>query len=383
MYKLYPLLTIAFVSFVDYAFGYVNAGDKCVLLDRDCLEDGRVAFCGSNQIWIGLDCPFGLKCQIVDGKARCQASTQTSVFGVQTTTLVQQTTAAVPTTRTQYIQQSELQSSVIPNTTEQIAPTTTIENFNSTTTAEPTETAEMTQIATETTEGFITFTPAPITSTDNIPSPTVATFQFSKSYFENLPYCTQQEFDQALALTNFPAPSYLQYQEFINTIAHGQISSKLELAMFLAQMLHESIGLIHKEEISCANNACPNSYNTAQDYQGKQYYGRGYVQLSWYYNYAAASMDLFGDLRLAQDPDSVAKSERLAWAVSFWYWKTSVRTRQGVAQGYFGTSTDAINGALECRGAYVYRARERFDIYTKVLKAFGINETPIESGCYN
>jgi hypothetical protein len=54
-----------------------------------------------------------------------------------------------------------------------------------------------------------------------------------------------------------------------------------------------------------------------------------------------------------------------------------------VKNGKFGSSTNAINGALECRGGYQNQAYARFKIYKKVMLAFNLNESPIESGCYN
>ena len=54
-----------------------------------------------------------------------------------------------------------------------------------------------------------------------------------------------------------------------------------------------------------------------------------------------------------------------------------------VLQGKFGAATNAINGALECHGKNMQQARDRFDIYRKVLPALGVKEAPHETGCYN
>lgn len=78
----------------------------------------------------------------------------------------------------------------------------------------------------------------------------------------------------------------------------------------------------------------------------------------------------------------VADNEEIAWATTFWYWKKYVGTKAGIARGEFGVATDAINGLLECKGPNVHKARLRFKLYAKVLKAFKIDEEPIESGCY-
>ena len=51
--------------------------------------------------------------------------------------------------------------------------------------------------------------------------------------------------------------------------------------------------------------------------------------------------------------------------------------------GKFGAATNAINGALECHGQNLPQAKDRFNIYRKVLPALGVKEAPEESGCYN
>ncbi len=117
------------------------------------------------------------------------------------------------------------------------------------------------------------------------------------------------------------------------------------------------------------------------------------------------SYDLFNDDRLYKNPDLVAENEgiiiyrnclnrnynfyklkllkELSWATAFWYWKKHVKSRPGIELGYFGESTDAINGKLECfDGPNVHKAKLRFNLYKKILKGLNINEEPIEKGCY-
>ena len=65
------------------------------------------------------------------------------------------------------------------------------------------------------------------------------------------------------------------------------------------------------------------------------------------------------------------------------FWNKNVGSKQEVKNGYFGASTKAINGALECNGGlYEDKARIRFEIYKNVLKAFNLNEVANEKGCY-
>ena len=188
-----------------------------------------------------------------------------------------------------------------------------------------------------------------------------------------------ETFKKAVVATGFSAPTDAQYTNFVGGISKSGITSKRELAAFLAQILHESDGLQAREEYACKNNACPGQYDSGP---GGQYYGRGYIQLTWKANYEAASKALYGDDRLVQKPQSVAEDDAVAWAVSFNFWKTIVHPAPGVQDGKFGATTKAINGALEC-GAPNEKAKKRFSYYSKILTAWGITEAPIESGCYN
>jgi len=197
---------------------------------------------------------------------------------------------------------------------------------------------------------------------------------------------TFQQFSQAITVHGYPAPNQEQYNVFVSSASpKGSITTKQEAAMALTHFLHESDGLRAKREYRCQVDGCPNEYNTPGcDVAGQRYFGRGYIQLTWCYNYRPASMDLFGDDRMVRDPDMVAREESLAWDTAYWYWRTSVHSQPGVAEGRFGATTNAINGNLECRGEYQHVARHRFEMYKLIRSAFGLDpNTADERGCYN
>jgi predicted chitinase len=55
----------------------------------------------------------------------------------------------------------------------------------------------------------------------------------------------------------------MKYNSFIlNAETAGNITSKRELAMFLAQIIWESGGLIYVQEIRCVSHGCPGDYET-------------------------------------------------------------------------------------------------------------------------
>jgi predicted chitinase len=196
---------------------------------------------------------------------------------------------------------------------------------------------------------------------------------------------TYDEFAAAVTGNGFPQPSQQQYQVFVNSAGpKGQITNKQEAAMAIVHFMHESDGLRAKREYACIETGCPGSYETPGcDADGQDYYGRGYIQLSWCYNYRPASQYLFGDDRLVWDADMVARDENTAWDTAFWFWMANVHNAPGVQEGRFGASTRAINGGLECDGPNQHIARHRYEMYKIVRRAFGILGDGDERGCYN
>ena len=182
----------------------------------------------------------------------------------------------------------------------------------------------------------------------------------------------QSTFIKAFENNGYDAPNDTQYYYFKNGISFGGFTTKRELAMFVAQIMHESGGLKYKEELACVGNKC-SQYGVLN---GKQFYGRGYIQLTWIDNYREASKALCPEdpEKLLRNPELVAEEE-YAWKTAFWFWKKNVHNKPGVQNGLFGASTKAINGAIETNPNHP-QAKHRFELYKNVFKAFGINEIP-------
>jgi hypothetical protein len=68
---------------------------------------------------------------------------------------------------------------------------------------------------------------------------------------------------------------------------------------------------------------------------------------------------------------------------AYWYWKAVVHSAPGVQDGWFGSSTRAINGAVECQGYNGDLARARYQKYAVVFTEWNLVGGPVESGCYN
>lgn len=87
------------------------------------------------------------------------------------------------------------------------------------------------------------------------------------------------EFSNAVTQNGYNQPSQDQYLNYVTQLtSSGGISTKLEAAMCLAQLIHESAGLTAKEEIRCLETKCPNEFNSNPS-RSLFYYGRGYIQL--------------------------------------------------------------------------------------------------------
>ena len=94
---------------------------------------------------------------------------------------------------------------------------------------------------------------------------------------------TYQEFTNAVTKAGYDLPKYEIYINFVSQLEfQGNIRTKREAAMFLAQILWESDGLKATEEYACIKTECPGMYGTSR-YIGKNYYGRGYIQLVNFY----------------------------------------------------------------------------------------------------
>ena len=203
------------------------------------------------------------------------------------------------------------------------------------------------------------------------------------SYFPNRnPVYTWAAFQEALAKVPDFIPESL-----------GEAKQREELAAVFAHWKQEVADLYYVEEICGSNGTCLNHYNTdwsggaypAQP--GKSYHGRGAKQLSWPGNYGQFSEYYFGDkMVLLRNPERVMNEGVLAFASSFWFW--AVRTESGgpCSRAFwntgFGATTNIVNGALECGGAYGAQAQARESYYGQYLSKLGASDSrSYSAGC--
>ncbi|MFG3659034.1 glycoside hydrolase family 19 protein [Streptomyces sp. NPDC047706] len=153
---------------------------------------------------------------------------------------------------------------------------------------------------------------------------------------------------------------------------------KQEAAAFLANVSHETGGLVHIVEQNQANY--PHYCDWGRWYgcpAGQAaYYGRGPIQLSWNFNYKAAGdalgIDLLGNPWLVQNDSAVA------WRTGLWYWNTqsgpgtTTPHNAMVGGAGFGQTIRSINGSLECDGRNPAQVQSRVDAYHRFTSILGV-----------
>ncbi|MEV7285128.1 glycoside hydrolase family 19 protein [Streptomyces sp. NPDC093252] len=154
---------------------------------------------------------------------------------------------------------------------------------------------------------------------------------------------------------------------------------KQEAAAFLANVSHETGGLVHIVEQNTANY--PHYCDTSQSYgcpAGQAaYYGRGPIQLSWNFNYKAAG-DALG-IDLLNNPWQVQNNAAVAWKTGLWYWNT--QRGPGTMTGHnamvngagFGQTIRSINGSLECDGKNPAQVQSRVNNYNRFTQILGVS----------
>ncbi|WAP59265.1 glycoside hydrolase family 19 protein [Streptomyces sp. S465] len=165
------------------------------------------------------------------------------------------------------------------------------------------------------------------------------------------------------------------YPGFANT--GSDTVKKQEAAAFLANVSHETGGLVHIVEQDTSNY--PSYCDWSQSYgcpAGQSaYYGRGPIQLSWNFNYKAAG-DALG-IDLLNNPYLVERDAAVSWKTALWFWNT--QTGAGtmtphnamVNQRGFGETIRSINGAKECNGNNPGQVQSRVATYQRFVQILG------------
>lgn len=161
-------------------------------------------------------------------------------------------------------------------------------------------------------------------------------------------------------------------------------TKKREAAAALANFNHETGGLWYITEIA-KNTYCDAGNTQYPCAAGKQYYGRGPIQISWNFNYGAAGAAL--GLNLLANPDLVEQDASVAWKTALWYWMTqtgpgTMTPHNAMVNGAgFGETIRSINGALECNGGNTTQVQSRINAYNNFIGILGTTAGPGNLSC--
>ncbi|MFE9427524.1 glycoside hydrolase family 19 protein [Kitasatospora sp. NPDC006697] len=150
---------------------------------------------------------------------------------------------------------------------------------------------------------------------------------------------------------------------------------KQEAAAFLANVDHETGGLVYITEIDKSGNYCASeSYGCPAGTYA--YYGRGPIQLSWNFNYKAAGDALGVDL--LDNPSLVETDAAISWKTGLWYWDTqtgpgTMTPHNAMVNGAgFGETIRSINGSIECNGGNTAEMQDRVNDYQAFTAILGV-----------
>ncbi|MEV0739734.1 glycoside hydrolase family 19 protein [Streptomyces sp. NPDC050549] len=154
-------------------------------------------------------------------------------------------------------------------------------------------------------------------------------------------------------------------------------TKKQEAAAFLANVSHETGGLVYIVEQNTANYPTYCNWNEPYGCPAGQsaYYGRGPLQISWNFNYKAAG-DALG-IDLLNNPWLVQNDSAVAWKTALWYWNTqsgpgSMTPHNAMVNGAgFGQTIRSINGSVECDGKNPAQVQSRVDAYQRFTSILG------------
>ncbi|PHT45215.1 Chitinase 5 [Capsicum baccatum] len=159
------------------------------------------------------------------------------------------------------------------------------------------------------------------------------------------------------------------YPEF-GTVGSSD-DNKREIAAFFAHVTHETGQMCYINEINGASrDYCDMTNYLYPCVSGKNYYGRGPIQLSWNFNYGPAGKAIgFDGLN---DPDIVARDSLISFKTALWYWMNNCHSLLTSGQG-FGATIRTINGLLECNDANPEAVARRVQYYIEYCEQLGVD----------
>jgi hypothetical protein len=150
--------------------------------------------------------------------------------------------------------------------------------------------------------------------------------------------------------------------------------------LFLIQQEKIRIAIVHINVfIDCASVYNQIWCENVSPVLGQAYYGRGWFQISYPCNYAAAGKAL--SLNLLENPDLVSQRQDLAVKTAIWFYRAN-KMYEPARKGDFAATTQIINGAQECNGGQgAQKQKTRVATYIRTRNCFNLGPATINPTC--
>lgn len=207
--------------------------------------------------------------------------------------------------------------------------------------------------------------------------------QFLQAYNASLPFLPTPLANETIAQMRIN--NQFAYPDFMNyAVITGNITTTNELAMYLANVLYQSNGLMTRVDPACQDPSSGNclglNLNTTVFGSSVNYYGRGYLWIQGQSAYTDCANDMFGnDATLLMYPDLIRISPTMSWATTAWYWKRFIQP----AMSTFGSTIKLIRPS-QCNGSLASPTPESqaaWNIYVAILKVIAPTTGPSSSYC--
>eukprot|EP01018_Ginkgo_biloba_P030960 Gb_34557 [translate_table: standard] len=165
-----------------------------------------------------------------------------------------------------------------------------------------------------------------------------------------------------------------QYPAFATTGSSDDIQR--EIAAFFANAAHETEDFCFIEEQDSSDIYCDPNNTQYPCAEGKNYHGRGPLQLSWNYNYGAAGDSIqFDGLH---QPEIVGTDPVISFKAALWFWMVNSNgaCHQAITSGQgFGATISVINSG-ECDGGRPDQVSNRVEKYKALCQQLGVDPGP-------
>ncbi|GLJ38802.1 hypothetical protein SUGI_0790950 [Cryptomeria japonica] len=145
--------------------------------------------------------------------------------------------------------------------------------------------------------------------------------------------------------------------------------ARREVGAFLANVVFQIGDFCYVNATNKSVIDCDETNTTYPCANGRRYYGRGPLQLSWNYNYGAAGTYL--NLNLLNQPDLVSTNSTISFKASLWFWMNNSDCHSAIVSGQgFIETVKGLNSAA-CDSPQ--DVSQRVDSYKSYCQQLGVD----------